>query len=450
MAALLEVGTAIHGQGSPVVPATSWSGCLTTVPLDIFLLIYDRLPVASRIAVALTCKSLFTSLYPAPKLPILGKEDLVDLLLLLEKDNPDYFLCFGCTRLRPLDPRQKLGWWGHNYQVCGDEIEHTWYTDWYQVCGRSRRRNYREQHSEKVQPLSWRPQTKAPEVTFSEAHLAMNRHLYGEPHGISFRTLQRHFDFERCIALDGSDTNGDHFPLEQHPTGRCHLTRSRRKMILWNRARMETWPFPLNTFEVEILDMQADTMVRLPLNLTPILPWKFKHNYAAEIVDGELYMASFHHITGPAVPIKKFTMLLNCTRLKVCRHLFCCTVSTLPNPGCYECIPQVDVLLHLRHVDKVQQRSVDCDRDAGSCRYCFTDYLVSIRGGDEKTDWTLELSTYHRLGSCRTPDDPVWRSLTNFSLHMTRHLDHPEFGPGEVRRRWHQSDGEDVDQEMCS
>lgn len=47
--------------------------------------------------------------------------------------------------------------------------------------------------------FSWRPQFEGPETTFSEAYRVMNRHLYGETHGVSVRTLHRYFELERNI-----------------------------------------------------------------------------------------------------------------------------------------------------------------------------------------------------------------------------------------------------------
>ena len=115
-------------------------------------------------------------------------------------------------------------------------------------------------------------------------------------------------------------------------------------------------------------------------------------------------------------------------------------------PAYYSSTPQVAAL--------TEEGSVDCYQEVGSCRYCFTDYAVSIQAGEGKVDWNLELATYHWLGSCRSPNDPVWRCLNDFPSRRMRNLDHQdivhdldhqESGLGEVRRRWVQEGGEVAD-----
>ncbi len=168
MAAILNVETASQGQGSPVVPAQSRPRCLTTIPLDILLLVRDCLPVASRIALALTCKSFSTSLYPIYELPIPAREDLVDLLLLLEKDSPSYFICFDCRRLRLFDPRPNLGWRRHHDHVCGDRIERIWHSITHKPCARWGPRTYPVRHVEIIGPFPGVLRPKAPRSPFQK------------------------------------------------------------------------------------------------------------------------------------------------------------------------------------------------------------------------------------------------------------------------------------------
>lgn len=153
----------------------------------------------------------------------------------------------------------------------------------------------------------------------------MNRHLYGEAYGITLQTLQRHFDFERFIAIDGFSTVDDHFPLRRHSPGTRHLTRSHRTRLLRNRAMtdMGPWEWPFDGAVAEVLDSQVHTMLSSPLESLPIL-WTFKHSYyTGKIMDDELYLANLHHITGPRVTTAQFTLALNSIGLKVCRHIFC-------------------------------------------------------------------------------------------------------------------------------
>lgn len=454
MAETLNVERANQRQESIGTPAQAGPCYLATMPLDVFLQVLERLPKASHVALALTSKSFLTSLYPDQLLPILSKEDLIVLLLLLEKDNPSCFLCFDCNRLRPFNPHHKLGWQGQKHQICSGTIKQTWGSIM-DVRSRPSRRSgrlrwrvlSREKHNARPRILSWRPQTKGLEVTFSEAHLVMNRYLYGENHGISIRSLQHHFDFERFISFDVLHKISDHFPLERHAPGGRHLTRTYRKKIFKHHAKDS-----LSLADDALRDVMAssltDSMVRESLDLAPILPWNFKHSYTSKIVDEELYLASFHHVTGPAVSVSEFNKLLDYIGLKVCRHLFL-SHSEIVNfwqYGWWHLTAQVSgpPAPFPRWQSNIRKGAVGCEESVGSCEYCFTDYAISIRGLEGKVDWNLELSTYHRLGSCRRPDDPVWRGLTEEQFSLAFRLDHPEFGPGEVRRRWLQGHGGDV------
>ncbi|KAI0470944.1 hypothetical protein GGR56DRAFT_121666 [Xylariaceae sp. FL0804] len=86
----------------------------------------------------------------------------------------------------------------------------------------------------------------------------------------------------------------------------------------------------------------------------------------------------------------------------------------------------------------------------GSCDVCLTDYETTItrqaRGGPEGTGaatangggiWSLTITSYHQLGSCRSPYDPKWQA---FAVERSRwrapkrdEAAHPD---GAVRQRW--------------
>ncbi len=383
-------------------------------------MISDRLPILSRILFALSCKSLFTSLYPVGKLPSLGREDRVNLLLRLEKDISNRYLCFGCTRLRPFNPHHKLGWRGQNHRRCGSKV-HTIRRDvtmkrwpsW--LCTKRRTKRF--------QLDRWRSSPRGPEVAFSEAHLVMNRHLYGKSHGLSIRTLEHHFSFERFINLDGnSKAIRDHFPLERHPPARRYLTRRLLKTLVESR----------------LISPSADLVV----------PWRFTHDYRAKIIDDELFLARFHSIGGPSVSTSSFKKLLTCIGLPVCQHLIGSGSPDMPQ------IMRPIYQHHILHIDRFPA-FLSCHRVGGSCRICFTDYTISIRGKEGVEDWHLELTnTYHRLGSCRTIDDQTWRSLVDLPSQPTRYTRYTRyiygygFGVGEIRKRWHGNDGEDIGENL--
>lgn len=68
-------------------------------------MIAEELPAVARISLSLTCKG-FLALCPQDKFRQIDEEERLELLLLLERDVPARFLCFGCKRLAWLDRPQ--------------------------------------------------------------------------------------------------------------------------------------------------------------------------------------------------------------------------------------------------------------------------------------------------------------------------------------------------------
>jgi F-box-like len=74
---------------------------LVQLPVELLLLILTSLPPESVVAVSLTCKDFF-HLIPVGGGVVAGKNAALDkqrLLLLLERDLPDYLLCYTCNKL---------------------------------------------------------------------------------------------------------------------------------------------------------------------------------------------------------------------------------------------------------------------------------------------------------------------------------------------------------------
>lgn len=196
-------------------------------------------------------------------------------------------------------------------------------------------------------PLAWIPRIRWPALNFAEARLAMNRHLYGEPYGLSPESLEYRYEFERFINLTNFFLD-IHWPLSRHPQGRQYLTRHRQSKVLNSRAP------------------GSDVFTH---------PWTFKHISEAQIIDNELYIARFHSIKGPLVEKHRFFHLLRDLNLPICRHKYSSFSTSVPISW-------------------------------WSCDECFTDFLISI-WEDELKGWNCEVTTCHRLGSCRSPFDPI-------------------------------------------
>ena len=145
------------------------------LPLDILFLIADELDPLPLRCLALTCRGVYFHLSPLFSRETLDDEDLLTLLLHLEKEVPCVYYCFACQRLHCWDP----SWTKHNVQG-------------YKVCKNKRRvrscfhlDGYRLDHA--------------------FMRLVMNRHLYGASHGLPLESIKQNNQYvyskDRIIHL---------------------------------------------------------------------------------------------------------------------------------------------------------------------------------------------------------------------------------------------------------
>lgn len=416
-------------------------------------MISNYLSLHSRLRLALTCKGAFIFFYPTGIIPGLSHGDWIEWLLDIEKDNPELFLCSGCTRFHTFDPEHRLGWQGQKHNGCGRWVERRW------VKSRSPNRKLPhliapgqvkwgygvEYYVQKCQLNSWKPCKDGPEIDFSEAHVVMNRHFYGARHGLPITVLERSFSFERLIDLKEPDPGSDHFPLERHIPGRQYPTRSAHRRLLEGNVtkhpKSKGNPGPGDDhflLEVDIPGRQYHTRfahrrvvegritkhpkTRAKPDPALLTPWRFWHKYTAQIINDELYVIRHHKIEGPSVSLIKYKTLFQLVDLPVCRHWRLGGNAS-------------DGLPEAREFLKGGPNS-GCSQSVRSCQCCYTDYEITIGHDKAEGTFSLELNTYHRLGSCRSVDDPVWLSFTDVFKNPHRSFNQQEgFRAGKVRSR---------------
>lgn len=387
---------------------------------DLILDIADHLSVASRITLSLTCKGLFELFYSTTRLPRLQNDELIELLLNLEKGIPEMFLCFGCLRLCPFDPEHKIGGRLQKHHDCRQWAQRYWHQVDRGVHLSDIGPVYQEptwnriEGVEDFQLQSWVPYVwGAPEIVFSEAHLVMNRYFYGRHFGLPITYLDQSIHCERFINLEWPKIGRGHFIfMDQHPR-KAHYTRLVRRNIFADHMDMYSCSRSNPSW----------TTKRTQIGPTPdslhAIPWKFSHEYTAKIINNELFVARNHWIQGPGMPLLRYQRLLCDVSLPICRHLFCDSGS--------DAVPEVE---------RFSSRGLGCSRSRGSCRCCFTDYTISISQDDGPGGFHIDLNTYHRLGACPSIDDPIWMSFTNFLQNPSRFCGYPDYPPGEVERKW--------------
>ncbi|CCF36260.1 hypothetical protein CH063_01464 [Colletotrichum higginsianum] len=368
-----------------------------------------------RVAFALTCKYFFTTLCPTHQFPPPNMDDLLAILLLLGRDMPKWFLCFGCKRLLPLKQNNEGNLQGQLHTNCDSKLQIV--REFLhqrpirrRPIGSCRGVNSLHRWIESLSLVTWRPAVNGlergvPEITFTEGHLIMNRHFYGTAHGLPTQHLESIFEFERSIPLDNGEIKTRHFPLDAY-------LRSKRYNLR---------PLRQNT-------LQAATR------------WTFTHETSAKVLDDELYICRHHDINGPPCCTTDFSRVIDSLELPVCRHIL--GSSKMPSLRFWEqgntCIPE---LQSIRISATEPQLDVHPDNGVGSCRRCFTDYEIAIERGGDQRKWSLKLTTYHKLGSFRTLKDDAWLGL----IQTTRPRILPEFHgkapAGGVRKKWLQDRG---------
>lgn len=176
------------------------------------------------------------------------------------------------------------------------------------------------------------------------------------------------------------------------------------------------------------------------------MPWSFEHSSDARIINEKLYLLCTHRATcisqTQAIKIRSIGRF----RFPVCRHL-----RTWLGPeesdedsdaGTFfdhACISEIG-----NHWREIKSRYTGI----GSCALCYTDYRTFVDWG--YAGHNVALTTYHRLGSCRTPIEGVWQSLMATFECSSRFNNSQAFDVGEVRRRWHESSGDMIDNHIMT
>lgn len=336
---------------------------LFDVPSEVLILIIERLPMPSRLLLALTCKGLHSFItHPQSRLvQKFNKTDRAEFLLTLQRDIPNVYHCFGCYKLRPLN--SGVDWKGQGHWECFQHSHWTFTT---------------RRMPKFLIPLLWHPGASEANVMFMEAFLVMDRHLHGESYGLPLSTLERRAAFEKYIMLSrGTPVQP---AVEDNDSKRPCITRDSRQTVF---------------------DQKPEEPCKRALKK----PWRFSFRYTPRIINNELYIARCHTIHGPLVSWELFTKLINSIHLPVCHHMQCYAKKSL----------YCRLLVQSAHdrSPAVTPRFDGCHQIMGSCHYCYSDFDSMLRHDADKKEWSLKICTYHYLGPCRSPEDGIWERLTS-------------------------------------
>ncbi|KAH7319737.1 hypothetical protein B0I35DRAFT_408514 [Stachybotrys elegans] len=396
---------------------------LANLPPELLLNILDLLPKISRVSLALTGKALLGMIRPSGIFPVMYGVDRITFRLYVEPKSRHVYSCFTCKRLHDYDPRRESGWRcrglpgpvitvpGRHHHI-RDRVEKLCYPQERRVDASFRPRN---RHRREEIRLDWHPARLCGDhrfYRFEEVHLVMNRHFHA--FGLSLEVLKEEYQFKRWINILRLQRSKHHFPLAKHRSAsQC------QKPPVWmppSRAELDSY---LSHDDPEIAPRGTTGVLKERLDRI-VEPWEFSHKTRARIIDDELYISSSHTVTGPLLPRSRFDEVIRKLQLPICRHIF----SDCP-----------------RWEDNMAYPIRSCD-------FCFTDFQVSIQKSQGEKQWEFALTTYHRLGACRTPADPTWSKLNE-----TERQGHRRGGPygqrkgkvtfraGDVRRKWMSNNG---------
>lgn len=383
---------------------------ILTLPTEILLLVINNLSQPWKVSLALTCKS-FMELTHRGILPRLKGEELTEFLSTLQQDIPNTFFCYYCGKINLLNPHVGWGRQGHK-KNCRFSLRIYELGD---MCASF--------------PNSFPYFTsKSTDIFFTEVNLVMNRHFNGFSHGISPRSLERYEAFEHILKL-------------KDPRYRTYLRK--RGCVVMNNI--------------------IDTKTQIPGKNLKALPrkenaWRFSLRSTSKIVDNKLFIARFYTIVGPLVTEEYLKYFFEKISLQICNHLTCSAKLSgshqLINASKYSkyyfsyspCIEQAYPWF-------MGYGTTRFDPEQDSCSFCNTDYDVLFTQQETNNETNLEISIYHCLGSCRSPNDKLWKhfidtSLMQFMIDSNLNggpsFEEPKFiaprlDRGRIRRKWHEA-----------
>lgn len=252
-------------------------------------------------------------------------------------------------------------------------------------------------------------------ISFMEANLVMNRHFDGFSHGIPLQSLEQYESFEGIVEFGNC----------VRPLGsRCNYG----KQCSCYRKR---WDTRIKTTSQNALWKKKNT-------------WRFFFRSIPKIIDNSLYIARFFTITGPLVSEERLKRIISSMSIPICRHLIysaypsCChLMSSLPKR-------------YLRYFPYIQPerpylqedgKAIKFDPEQDSCLLCSTDYHISLNRGISDNETNLNISIYHCLGPCRSPNDTLWESFSSRPPRFRRTFSSCDrgFERGSFRRKWHEA-----------
>ncbi|CAJ2507339.1 Uu.00g085250.m01.CDS01 [Anthostomella pinea] len=137
---------------------------------------------------------------------------------------------------------------------------------------------------------------------------------------------------------------------------------------------------------------------------------RWAQEWTARVVDHELLLCCAHTLTQGRETARAFRDAVNTGVYDICHHVGVHRGAqlqiTFPKVAHHQGFELSDITSGQQRMQTVQ----------GSCDVCLTDYQTTIAwreqgSGKSGAVWSLAITSYHQLGSCRSPYDPKWQAF---------------------------------------
>jgi len=174
------------------------------------------------------------------------------------------------------------------------------------------------------------------------------------------------------------------------------------------------------------------------LSLTAAGPLRWKEDWSARIIQGELFLSCRRTADGLSLSDADLRSALNHADppYQLCGHM---TTSSWALTG-----------LHALTRGSIQPGEIftPCRCYVESCSHCLSDFVTMVeprvrtrRFGKDERYWAFAVNSYHRLGSGRVPSDEAWQAFVGKRQSTTYNLwrdmwVHPR---ASVQKAWHEA-----------
>ncbi|OTA02198.1 hypothetical protein A9Z42_0025510 [Trichoderma parareesei] len=375
---LTEAETSV--QGNLQCLDNTISSFFMNLPNEIIYMIIALVPRPWKHSLGSTCK--FLSMLTKGELRTrLEGPDRTKFLTTLQKDVPNTYYCWCCARLRPLDPKHE---WETQHHTGGtsDFKNSRWLPDIHHIL-----------HVQLPKNL-FLFLSKA-NISFMEPYLVMNQHFLGPSHGLPLQSLERYEAFETVLELK-------------------ECLKYRGQFRSYRRYMIQTDLEPCLGRKTQLPGKSLDTVPRGKD------AWRFTFQMTPKIIDDKLYISRAYTVVGPWVSEEDLKRLIETMAVPLCSHLSCVASPLCCHQGSDVPKPRFP-FIHARQlvycVWADTREMIVQHADHGSCVLCSTDYETSLEQNKMVNEIKFQITTWHCLGSCRSPDDELWTHIVSSGDH---------------------------------